>query len=78
MIELFFQSVTQAYSGKENPSAPNRNRTNDLPITSSDAPRLSNRRLEGAKVIKLGSIKVLQLLTEVEVDSAWWIFAHRH
>ena len=41
--------------GKEIPSSPNRSRTYDLPITSSDALPLSYRRLVGAKVIKLGS-----------------------
>ena len=50
------QSVmTQAYSEKEIPSSPNRNRTYDLPITSSDALQLSYRRLVGANAIKLGS-----------------------
>ena len=34
---------------------PNRSRTYDLPITSSDALPLSYRRLVGAKAIKLGS-----------------------
>ena len=46
--------MTQAYSEK-NPSAPIRSRTYDLPITSSDALRLSYRRLVGAKAIKVGS-----------------------
>ena len=36
MIDVFFQSVTKAYSEKENPSFPDRTRTEDLPITSSD------------------------------------------
>ena len=45
----------QAYSEKRNPSAPLRSRTQDLPITSSDALPLSYRRLVGAKAIKLGS-----------------------
>ena len=40
---------------KEIPSSPNRSRTYDLPITSSDALPLSYRRLVGAKAIKLGS-----------------------
>ena len=35
--EFRIQSVTQAYSEKENPSFPNRSRTYDFPITSSDA-----------------------------------------
>ena len=34
--DVLFQKVTQAYSEK-NPSAPIRSRTEDLPITSSDA-----------------------------------------
>ena len=46
--------MTQAYSEK-NLSAPIRSRTEDLPITSSDALPLSYRRLVGAKAIKLGS-----------------------
>ena len=52
---IFFQSVTQAFSEKEIPSSPNRSRTYDLPITSSDALPLSYRRVVGAKAIKLGS-----------------------
>ena len=52
--DVLFQKVTQAYSEK-NPSAPIRSRTQDLPITSSDALPLSYRRLVGAKAIKLGS-----------------------
>ena len=47
--------MTQAFSEKEIPSSPNRSRTDDLPITSSDALPLSYRRLVGAKAIKLGS-----------------------
>ena len=50
-----FQWVTKAYSENENPSSPNRSRTYDLPITSSDALPLSYRRLVGVKAIKLGS-----------------------
>ena len=46
--DVFFQSVTQAYSEKEIPSSPIRSRTYDLPITSSDALPLSYRRLVGA------------------------------
>ena len=49
-----YSVMTQAYSEKEIPSSPNRSRTYDLPITSSDA-LLSCRRLVGAKAIKLGS-----------------------
>ena len=37
MIDVFFQSLTQAYSEKENLSGPNRSQTYDIPITSSDA-----------------------------------------
>ena len=55
MRMIFFQSVTQAYSEKEILSSPNRSRTYDRPITSSDALPLSYRRLVGAKAIKLGS-----------------------
>ena len=41
-----FQPLTQAYSDyKKDPSAPNRSRTYDLPITSSDELPLSYRRL---------------------------------
>ena len=55
MRMIFVQPVTQAYSEKQIPSSPNRSRTYDLPITSSDALPLSYRRLVGAKAIKLGS-----------------------
>ena len=55
MRMIFFQSVTQAYSEKEIPCSPNRSRTYDFPITSSDALPLSYRRLVGDKAIKLGS-----------------------
>ena len=44
-----FQLVTQAYSEKEIPSAPNRSRTYDLPISTSDALPLSYRRLVVAR-----------------------------
>ena len=45
-----FQSVTQAYSEKKKfPSAPNRSRTYDLPISTSDALPLSYRRLVVAR-----------------------------
>ena len=45
-----FLSVTQAYSDyKKNPSAPNRSRTYDLPISTSDALPLSFRRLVVAR-----------------------------
>ena len=47
--------MTQAYSEKEILSSPNRSRTYDLPIASSDALPLSYRRLVGAKAIKLQS-----------------------
>ena len=52
--DVLFRNDT-AYSEKEIPSSPNRSRTYDLPITSSDALPLSYRRLVGAKAIKLGS-----------------------
>ena len=56
MRMIFFSvSDTVAYLEKEIPSSPNRSRTYDLPITSSDALPLSYRRLVGAKAIKLGS-----------------------
>ena len=54
---MFYSVMTQAYSEKEIPSSPNRSRTYDLPITSSDALPLSFRRLVGAKAIKLGSCR---------------------
>ena len=46
-----FLLVTQAYSDKvkKNPSAPNRSRTYDLPISTSDALPLSYRRLVVAR-----------------------------
>ena len=49
---MCYSLMTQAYSEKEIPSSPNRSRTYDLPITSSDALPLSYRRLVGAKAIK--------------------------
>ena len=55
MRMMCYSVMTQAYSEKEFPSSPNRSRTYDLPITSSDALPLSYRRLMGAKAIKLGS-----------------------
>ena len=55
MRMMCYSVMTQAYSEKEIPSSPNRSRTYDLPITSSDALPLSYRRLVGAKAIKLGS-----------------------
>ena len=55
MRMMYYSVMTQAaYSEKEIPSSPNRIRTYDLPITSSDALPLSYRRLVGAKAIKLG------------------------
>ena len=51
---MCYSEMTQAYSEKEIPSSPNRSRTYDLPITSSDALPLSYKRLVGAKAIKLG------------------------
>ena len=44
-----FQSVTHAYLEKEIPRAPNRSRTYDLPISTSDALPLSYRRLVVAR-----------------------------
>ena len=52
---MYYSVMTQANLEKEIPSAPIRTRTKDLPITSSEAPPLSYRRLVGAKAIKLGS-----------------------
>ena len=48
-----FLLVTQAYSDKvkKNPSAPNRSRTYDLPISTSDALPLSYRRLVVARLL---------------------------
>ena len=37
MRMMCYSVMTQAYSEKEIPSSPNRSRTYDLPITSSDA-----------------------------------------
>ena len=54
MRMMYYSVMTQAYSEKEIPSSPNRSRTYDLPITSSDALPLSYRRLVRAKAIKLG------------------------
>ena len=42
--EYAIQSVTQAYSEKENPVATNRNQTYDLPTASSDALDLPLRK----------------------------------
>ena len=52
---MYYSVMTQTYSEKEIPSSPNRSRTYDLPIISSDALPLSYRRLVGTKAIKLGS-----------------------
>ena len=52
---MYYSVLTQAYSEKEIPSSPNRSRTYDLPITSSDALSLSYKRLVGDEAIKLGS-----------------------
>ena len=42
MRMMYYSVMTQAYSEKEIPSSPNRSRTYNLPITSSDAlPALS-------------------------------------
>lgn len=43
------ESGTQAYLEEENPSSPNRNRTYDLLITSSDILSLTYRRLVEAR-----------------------------
>ena len=71
MRMIFFQRVTQAYLEKEIPSSPNRSQTYDLPITSSDLPPLSYRRLVGAKVIKLGlcDVKILNFSFRQEEKS---------
>ena len=55
MRMMCYSVMTQAYSEKEIPSSPNRSRTYDLPITSSDALPLSYKRLVGAEAIKLDS-----------------------
>ena len=55
---MYYSVMTQAYSEKEITSSPNRSRTYDLPITSSDALPLSYRRHVGAKAFKLGSTPV--------------------
>ena len=52
---MYYSVMTQAYSEKEITSSPNRSRTYDLPITSSDPLPLSYRRLVRAEAIKLGS-----------------------
>ena len=52
---VLFNNGTGILGKKKLPSSPNRSRTYDLPITSSDALPLSYRRLVGAKAIKLGS-----------------------
>ena len=52
---MYYSVMTQAFSEKEIPSSPNRSRTYDLPITSTEALPLSYRRLVGAEAIKLGS-----------------------
>ena len=51
----FFQSVSQTYLEKENPSAPNRSKTYmyDLPISTLDALLLSYKRFVVAKPLKL-------------------------
>ena len=55
MRMMYCSVMTQANSEKEILNAPVRSRTEDLPITSSDALPLSYRRLVGAEAIKLGS-----------------------
>ena len=59
---MCYSVMTQVYSEKEIPSSPFRSRTYDLPITSSDALPLSNRRLVGAKPIKLVSWDMLWVM----------------
>ena len=61
MIYVLFSVRTQAYSKKENPSAPIRSQTFDLPITSSDTLPLSYRRLVGTKAIKLLKVHVTDI-----------------
>ena len=58
--DVLFQKVTQAYSEKKIRVLLPGFRTQDLPITSSDALPLSYRRLVGAKAIKLGVTRVFQ------------------
>ena len=49
---MYYSVMTPANLEKEIPSAPIRSRTYDLPITSSDALPLRNRRFVGAKATK--------------------------
>ena len=53
---FFFYLVTESYLKKEKPGSPNRSRTYDFPITSSDALQytqlLSYRRLIGVRPLK--------------------------
>ena len=51
MIEGFFSVSDKGILGKRNPSSPNRSRTYDLPISSSNALPLSYRRLVGASLL---------------------------
>ena len=54
-LEKDVYSVNDTGDSEKNPSSPNRSRTYELLVTSPDALPLSNRRLVGAKAIKLGS-----------------------
>ena len=77
---MFFLLVTQAYSDKvkKNPSAPNRSRTYDLPISTSDALPLSYRRL--VVVVVLIKVKLCglawhgsQFCVRTDVKKDLWI-----
>ena len=72
---MYYSVMTQAYSEKEIPSSPNRSRTYNLPITSSDALPLSYRRLVEAKAIKLGSITFPLIahmpLIDIQILAGW-------
>ena len=62
-----FQSVTQASSDeKKNPSAPNRSRTYDLPISTSDALSLSCRRIVVAR--PLNHVHVTNILHNARIS----------
>ena len=66
---MCYSVMTQAYSEKEIPSSPNRSRTYDLPITSSDALPLSYRRLVGAKaILKLLSSMLFRFIVILVVE----------
>ena len=65
---MFFLLVTQAYSDKvkTNPSAPNRSRAYDLPISTSDALPLSYRRLVVAR--PLNYVHVINILHTARIE----------